>query len=112
MRALVILAIVTGVFDFASHTHAQENDVRIGFEVLQFKSLNSLIVWATADITKEQFDALDLPVGWFRNQPREAEADEGTFSNSPGQELGTYTDRELFGFKWRHVATVTTFEGT
>jgi hypothetical protein len=109
MRALVLLAVVTGVCGSASQTRAQENNARIGFEILQLKSLNSLIVWATADITKEEFDALDLPLGWFKNQLREAEADEGTFSNSPGQDPGTYVDKELFGFKWRHVATVNRF---
>jgi hypothetical protein len=54
MRALVLLAILTGVCGTASRTRAQENNVRSGFEILQFKSLNSLVVWATADIVSDR----------------------------------------------------------
>jgi hypothetical protein len=109
MRSCVILAIVAGILGAACQTHAQENRTKIGFEILQFKSLNSLIVWATADMTQKEFGSLELPFGWFKNQPREVEVDQGTFVNSPGQEPGTYIEKDLFGFNWRHVATVTKF---
>jgi hypothetical protein len=110
MRSCVILAIVTGLLlGAACQTQAQENSTKIGFEILQFKSLDSIIVWATADMTQGEFGSLELPLGWFKNQPREVEVDQGTFINSPGQEPGTYVDKELFGFNWRHVATVTQF---
>jgi len=107
MRALVVQAIVVGgVLGPACQIHAQYNSNKIGFEILQFKSLNSLIVWATVDITQEEFDTLDLPFGWFRNQPREIEMDGGKFLNSPGREKGSFLRAEHFGHEWLHVATV------
>lgn len=107
MRSLVVLAIVAGVLVPASQTHAQERRAkRVGYELLQIKSPNEIIAWASGDITREQFDALKLPFGWFKNQPREIEVDGGSFLNSPGLEEGSYSRAEHFGHEWLHVATV------
>lgn len=80
---------------------------RIGYEILHFKSGNEIVAWASQDITQEQFDALRLPAGWFKNQPREVEANGGTFLSSPDKDTGQYTRKKQFGFEWLHVATVT-----
>jgi len=80
---------------------------KIGYEILHFKSDNEIVAWASKDITQEQFDALDLPAGWFKNQPREIEANGGTFLSSPNKDPGQYTRTKQFGFEWLHVATVT-----
>jgi hypothetical protein len=64
------------------------------------------MAWASKDITREQFDALKLPLGWFKNQPREVEMDGARFLNSPGREEGSLLRAEHFGYEWLHVATV------
>ncbi len=86
---------------------AAENPKRIGFEILQVKSRNEIIAWVSKDITAEQFDALQLPAGWFKNQPREVDPNHSEFLNSPGKNEGRYTRKEYFGYEWLHVATVT-----
>ncbi len=91
----------------AVSTQAAENPGRIGFEILQFKSRNEIVAWASKDITEEQFDALRLPAGWSRNQPREVDPNRGEFLSSPGKDEGRYTREEHFGHEWLHVATVT-----
>ena len=85
---------------------AEQKEKRVGYEILQMKSFNEIIAWASKDITREQFDALKLPLGWFKNQPREVEADRAKFLNSPGRERGTYVKAEHYGHEWLHVATV------
>jgi hypothetical protein len=85
---------------------AQEQPKRIGYEILQIKSFNEIMAWASKDITREQFDALKLPFGWFKNQPREVEMDGGRFLNSPGRNEGSFSKAEHFGHEWLHVATV------
>ena len=78
----------------------------MGYEILQIKSFNEIIAWASKDITREQFDAIKLPVGWFKNQPREVEMDGAKFLNSPGLAEGSFLRAEHFGHEWLHVATV------
>lgn len=85
---------------------ADEKEQRVGYEILQIKTFNEIVAWASKDITREQFDALKLPPGWFKNQPREVEMDRAKFLNSPGREQGTYVKTEHFGHEWLHVATV------
>jgi hypothetical protein len=106
MRTLSVPAIVVVVLVSGCQTHARENSVRIGYEILQIKSFNEIIAWASRDITREQFDALKLPLGWFKNQPREIEMDRARFLNSPGREEGRFLRAEHFGYEWLHVATV------
>jgi hypothetical protein len=79
----------------------------VGFEILEIQSFTSIRAWVSRDITRKEFEELRLPLGWFKNQIREADVDGGRFHNSPGMAEGLYRDKEMFGFKWRHVATVT-----
>jgi hypothetical protein len=80
---------------------------RIGFEILEVKSFNSIRAWITLDITGEEFGELKLPLGWFKNQPRETEPDSSRFYKSPGTSIeGEFLDGEAFGYHWRHSATV------
>ena len=79
----------------------------IGFEILQILSPNEIIVWVSADLTQEEFDAIELPPGWFKNQPREVDPDGGSFARSPGASAdGKFTEQEHFGHLWLHNATV------
>ena len=107
MKISVIIGIVVGLIVVHPQAHAQENGVkRVGYEILQIKSFNEIIAWASKDITREQFDAIKLPLGWFKNQPREVEMDGAKFLNSPGLEEGSFSRAEHFGHEWLHVATV------
>ena len=86
---------------------APERPSGVGFEILEFQQDGSLRVWLTTAITEEEFGAIDLPSGWIRNQPRVGEPDGGRFYQSPPEdEPGSFVEAELFGFSWRHVATV------
>ncbi len=81
---------------------------RTGFEIIEVQSPNSLRAWISQEITREEFDALEIPEGWFKNQPRTGDPDASRFLRSPDAAVeGEYLDEELFGFDWRHSATVT-----
>ena len=107
MRTLFALGIMVVVSVYACKSHAQESGVKkVGYEILQVKSFNEIFAWASKDITREQFDAIKLPFGWFKNQPREVEMDGARFLNSPGLEEGSFSRAKHFGHEWLHVATV------
>ena len=86
----------------------QPNDKhKVGFEILQILSPNEIIVWLGLKLTLEMFNDIELPQGWFKNQPRETDPDGGSFARSPGASVdGEFTDKEHFGHTWRHNATV------
>ena len=99
--------------DAAQNEAASEDDAfttmspRVGFEILEIQSPNSIRAWISSDITQEEFDALELPAGWFKNQPREGDPDASRFYRSPGAAVeGEFLEEELFGFSWWHSATV------
>ncbi|MEZ5244542.1 MAG: haloalkane dehalogenase [Acidimicrobiales bacterium] len=51
---------------------------RVGFELLQRMDDGTLRAWVSADpMTLEQFEAIELPPGWIKNQPRESSVDGG-----------------------------------
>ncbi|MCY4426806.1 MAG: hypothetical protein OXC05_07215 [Halieaceae bacterium] len=84
---------------------------RVGFEIIEIQSPNSLRAWISSDITREEFEALEVPDGWIKNQPREggnpAASGSGRFLRSPdATDEGEFLDQEFFGFTWRHSATV------
>jgi hypothetical protein len=80
-------------------------DERVGFELLERMDDGTLRAWVSADpMTLEQFEAIDLPVNWIKNQPRESSVDGGNFAASPGADEIVY--EEYFGFRWFHSATV------
>ncbi|MEM1141511.1 MAG: hypothetical protein AAGI88_02915 [Pseudomonadota bacterium] len=89
-----------------------EDQRAIGFEIIEVLGPDTLRAWASSSISTEEFEALELPEGWIKNQPREGgEAvdgpDGGRFLRSPdATEDGEFLDEELFGYSWRHVATV------
>ena len=85
---------------------------RVGFEILQVVSPNEIRAWIGPDITRAEFDALELPAGWFKNQPREggedvAGATSARFLRSPdATEDGDILIEQFFGFNWFHAATI------
>lgn len=81
---------------------------RVGYEILEMRAEDEIIVWINQEaMTLEDFEALPLEAGWFRNQPREGEPDGGTFAMSPGAaEEGDFTVADHYGHPWMHNATV------
>lgn len=84
-----------------------------GHEVLEpAPAFPRLRVWGTTELTPEEYDALVLPPGWLRNQPREGTGAVGRFLHSPGAASdGEFTRREMFGIPWLHQATVVGLDG-
>lgn len=84
-----------------------EQAARVGFEILNFGPSGEIIVWINTEMTQEEFDAIELTAGWIKNQPREGDADRGSFARSPdASEDGPLTEAVHFGHTWRHNATV------
>lgn len=89
-----------------SNTDADRSE-DVGYEILQIVSPNEIIVWLGTGLTQEEFDAIELPGDWFKNQPREGDPDGGVFARSPDASAdGQFTDEEHFGHVWRHNATI------
>jgi pimeloyl-ACP methyl ester carboxylesterase len=87
---------------------ATEEEVRVGFEILEIRSADEFIVWLNVDgMSRDEFENLDLPQGWIKNQPRETDPSGGVFLRSPdASEDGEFTEATHFGHRWRHNATV------
>lgn len=90
-----------------SDTENNQEAPIVGFEILEVVSPNELRAWAAPAMTEAEFDALELPTGWIKNQPREVDMDQGLFLRSPDSTVdGPLTEQTFFGFAWRHVATI------
>jgi hypothetical protein len=86
--------------------------VNPGHELLDFSGFPNVVVWGTQDLTIEEYDALMLPPGWRRNQPREGVGANGRFLRSPGRDAdGDFTRQEMFGVSWLHQATIVSIDG-
>ena len=84
---------------------------RVGFEILEVMGDGTIRAWIATDITQEEFDALELPNGWLKNQPREGVPDASRFDGSPGAD-GVLVEEEHFGYQWFHSATITSIGAT
>jgi hypothetical protein len=81
---------------------------RIGFELVQIISMDSILVWANNEIlTQEEFDSIQITSGWQKNEPREGMPDYAQFLRSPdAEEDGVFTTAEHFGFQWMFNAQI------
>jgi pimeloyl-ACP methyl ester carboxylesterase len=91
---------VAGPVDVA----AAADERAVGFEIMEITD-DGIKAWLSSGLTQEEFEAIDLPAGWFKNQPREAVADGARFYGSPGAD-GVDVEAEHFGHEWFHSATV------
>jgi haloalkane dehalogenase len=83
------------------------DEAHVGYEILQMISPNEIVVWVNSTMTQEEFDAIDLPLGWFKNQPREGTPDMASFDMSPNADTdGDITYEEHFGHLWMQNAIV------
>lgn len=85
-----------------------DEEVRIGYELVNIISLDSILVWTNEDIlTQEQFDSIQLPNSWTKNEPREGIPNFGRFLRSPdASQDGDFTTAEHFGYNWLFNAQV------
>jgi hypothetical protein len=81
---------------------------RIGFELVQIISMDSILVWANNEIlTQEEFDSIQITSGWQKNEPREGMPDYARFLRSPdAEEDGEFTTAGHFGFQWLFNAQI------
>ena len=89
---------------------SDDNAARFGFEIIEIQSENASLAWVSPFITFSEFEALELPDNWMKNQPRESPvcgSDRSSFLKSPdATEDGDIVFGEHFGFRWFHAATV------
>lgn len=110
---LLILLAIFGCSDSSDSPPSQEEEPRVGFEILEIQSPSSIRAWISPEITFEEFEALEVDPGWIKNQPRESSveecgADDSRFIKSPDStEGGDILVEEIYGFNWFHAATVT-----
>ena len=82
-------------------------EARVGYEILEVKGPNEIRAWASGSLTQAEFDAIQLPLGWMKNQSRVIQTQSSRFARSPDAMLDAqFDDRVLFGYPWRHVATI------
>ncbi len=80
------------------------------FEVLERRDDGTLVVWMSPAITQAEFDALELPPMWIKNQSRgEGGPIDTRFFGSPSSATAEMVITEQFGHEWAHVATVLEF---
>ena len=105
--ALLLLACLVGCggggssssnFNPQASEEPDQETQQVGLEIIEIQSLNSQRAWISSDITREEFEALELPDGWIKNQPREdgnpKASGTGRFLRSPdAEEEGEYIGR-------------------
>ena len=83
----------------------QEPDA--GYEIIERRDDGTMVAWMSPAITQEEFDAIELPAGWSKNQPRGGGGpDSGRLCGSPGTTDGEMVFAQHFGHEWAHVATI------
>ena len=82
------------------------SDIVVNHEILEFVSASEILVWASASITPAEFDALELPGGWFKNFPLQPNTDDVTIRRSPEGTEGEIVQLDRFGHVWDHAVTV------
>ena len=96
--------------DINNEVNEGEED-RVGFEIIEQLPDGTARAWISPAINFSEFEALELPDNWVKNQPRESPvcgADQNRFLKSPdGEGEGDILVEEHFGFMWFHGATVT-----
>lgn len=94
-----------------------EEPEKIGFEIIEFGSPPSppFRAWVTPEITRQEFEALELPPGWRKNQPREGDPDSSIFTRSRegdayfriGRDADRTSDQPTIPNLWRLVEYTT-----
>lgn len=112
--ASFLLLVLLSVFAPACGGSSDEAPPRVGFEILERLPNGEIRAWVnTGNINREEFDALELPPTWFKNQPRESGGTgaapggiSAEFLRSPDAPEGEFDVQEHFGFEWFHAATI------
>ena len=119
MKNLLYLSLIAAAFIvFISCEKDEDNSIseeetptekkRIGFELVQIVSFDSIFVWANNEVlTQEEFDSIQITSGWQKNEPREGMPDSAQFLRSPdANEDGVFTTAEHFGYQWMFNAQI------
>ena len=108
---LIVITVLCGCDneDDANTNEEPANDeVRVGFELVQIVSVDSILVWTNSDmLTQEEFDAIEITSSWTKNEPREGIPNFSRFLRSPdATQEGDFTTAEHFGYNWLFNAQV------
>jgi hypothetical protein len=108
---ITILTLVLIIGCKEEPTSVQETEPetkRIGFELVQIFSMDSIRVWMNDEpLTQEEFNSIQLTGEWRKNEPREGDPDGSTFFRSPDAvEDGVFTREEHFGYQWLFNAQI------
>lgn len=104
----VLMALLESDDEFYLEAQFATAEERLGFELIEVISPTEQRAWVSPTMTREQFDALELPSNWFKNQPRQGDSDSSRFLRSPdGEADGDLLFQPNFGFPMLHVATIT-----
>ncbi|MEQ8359002.1 MAG: hypothetical protein RH860_05900 [Cytophagales bacterium] len=112
IKALIILALmIMGCQDDDTNIiddNLPQEEERVGFELIEIISMDSILVWINDEqLSQEEFDSIELPANWRKNEPREGDADGGSFSRSPdATEDGVFSKKEHFGYQWLFNAKI------
>ncbi len=109
LYTITVLLLVIGCTedDIANDIDDTETE-RVGFELLEIVSFTEILVWINDEqISQEEFDSIQLPANWRKNEPREGEPDSATFSRSPdAMQDGVFSKESHFGYQWLFNAQV------
>ena len=83
-------------------------DERVGFELVEIIPFTKIMVWMNDEpLSQEEFDSIQIPINWRKNEPREGDPDGSTFFRSPdASEDGEFTKEEHFGYQWLFNAQI------
>ena len=106
--SITVLCGCDNEYDVNTIEESANNEIRVGFELVQIVSADSILVWTNSDmLTLEQFDAIELTSSWVKNEPREAMPNYAKFLRSPdATQEGEFITAEHFGYNWLFNAQV------
>jgi hypothetical protein len=99
---------ITTIEEDETVTTEDEPTARIGFELVQIISADTILVWINeSNLTQEQFDSIQIGSSWMKNEPREGMPNFARFLRSPdADQEGDFTTAEHFGYQWLFNAQI------
>jgi hypothetical protein len=109
--AILVVSITIGACSKENTTTNDSGNLqneKVGFELVEIESYSEILVWTNDEpMTMSQFDSIQIPSNWRKNEPREGDPDESKFLRSPDAAAdGVFTRDEHFGYNWLFNAQI------
>jgi hypothetical protein len=106
--AILVVSITIGACSKENTTTNDSGNLqneKVGFELVEIESYSEILVWTNDEpMTMSQFDSIQIPSNWRKNEPREGDPDESKFLRSPDAAAdGVFTRDEHFGYNWLFI---------